>query len=139
MSRLEPVSLELTQIAPEREAQSGTDFPHTQRTQLRNPSAQSILRNGDRIVQVYCTRRFHAIFFAQDYLGGYVADRGRYGSNGDSREISDSAVAGQDEHGALLVWRSELVESDVTSGYSAGHAASASQPRDSSLTWGRLE
>jgi len=131
--------LEFTQIAPEREAQSGADFPHSQRAQLRNPSAQSILRNGDRIVQVYRTRRFHAIFFAQDYLGGHVTDRGRYRSNGDTREIRDSAVAGQHEHGAFLVWRSELVESDVPSGYSAGHAASASQPRDSLLAWGRLE
>jgi hypothetical protein len=40
----------LTEITPEREAQSRADFRHSRGTQLDKPPAQPIPRNGNRIV-----------------------------------------------------------------------------------------
>jgi hypothetical protein len=61
-----------------------------------------------------------------------ASERLGYRCDGDSRQVRDGAVASPHNHGSILVRRSELVESDVPSGYSGGHAASASQAPDSS-------
>jgi len=59
--------------------------------------------------------------------------------HGDGGQISDGAVASEHDHRFLLVRRSEVIQAHISPGYFAGHAASASHRRDSSLACGRFE
>ncbi len=117
-------------IATQGEPQSGADFAHPQRTQLSNSLPQSVLGDCDRVMQVDCARRSHAVFFIQDHLGWDSANGGCNGCNRDGREIRNGAVPSQHHHRPLLVRRSELIKTDIPSSYSDGQAASASQPTD---------
>jgi len=132
-------ALGLAEVATEREAQSCADFAHSQGTQVGHAPRQSILGNGNRLVQAYCAWPFHAVLLSQNYLRGHITNRGCDSCDGDGRQISNGAVASEHKHGPLLVRRSKLVESDVAPGYSAGHAASASQTSASSDACGCLE
>ena len=80
-------------IAAEREAEGGTDFPHPQALQFRHAPTQSVLRNGDRIVHVDGAGRFHAILFTQDDFGGNSTDSRRNGCDTHGSQIRDGAVA----------------------------------------------
>jgi len=134
-----PSRLRRSEIASQRESESGTNFAHSQGTQMGNSPAQPALRNCNHIVEVYCARGLHAVLFVQDHFRRHATDRGCDRCNGDRREISDSAVASQHNHRPPLVRGRKLVKSDVSPGYPAGHAASVSQTRDSSAVGGRLE
>ena len=126
-------------FATQCEAQSSADFVHSQGTQLSHALSQSMLGNGNCIVQVHCARCFHAILLIQRHLRWHIADRGRDWCDSDRRQIKNGAAASKDDHWPFLVRRSELIKSDIPSGYSAGHAASASQMRDSSRVCGCFE
>ena len=91
------------------------------------------------MVQIDRAQRLHTILFVQDDLGRHTADRGGDRRDSDGGQICDGAVARQYEHRPFLVRRRKLVQTHVPSGYSAGHAASASQMRESSCDGGCLE
>src|SRR5258707_15478626 len=57
-----------TGITSQSKPQRGADFGHSRGPQLGNPSSQALLRNRDRIVQVYGAMRFHAILDGQNYF-----------------------------------------------------------------------
>ena len=137
--RSETVERGLSQIALKRKSQSRTDFPHPPGTQLRNPPPQSILGNRNRIVQVDCAWPFHAVLFIQNHLGGHTADTGCDRCDRNRGQITDGAIASEHNHWSSFIWRSKVVQTDVAAGYSAGHAASASQTRDSSRAGRCLE
>ena len=86
--------LTLIEIAPEGKAQSRANFPHPPGTQLCNSPPQSILRNGNRVVQVHRTRSFHSILLVQNYFRGHATNGRCDGCDGNRREIGDSTVAG---------------------------------------------
>lgn len=121
----------MRQIAAEREPQSAADFMHARRAELGHALAQTIFGNGDGIVEIDGARGLHAVLFVQRNFGRHSADGGGDGRNGDCGEIFDSAVACENDDRSFLVGRDKAVEANVSSGYSSGHAASASHWRDS--------
>jgi len=127
-----------TRIATQRKPQRRADFIHARGSELRNPSAQSLLRNRNCIVQVHGAGRFHAIFIVQNYLGRHAPDgrcnrRDRHGG-----QIRNGTGPRKHNDGSLLVGRSKLIKPDISSAYSCGHAASASHSGRSSRVFGCL-
>jgi hypothetical protein len=134
----------LPEIAAQREPERGADFGHAQRPELSNTFSQTFLRNRNRIVQIDCARRFHAVFFIQNYFGRHAANGRSDRSDGNGGQIRDGAAAGQHNDRPFLVVRGRLIETNVAtrnlaSRYSDGHAASASQASPSLGTCGLLE
>src|SRR6266550_8071843 len=114
------LTLWLAVVATEGEAQCSADLVHTDGTELSDTLPQSLLGNGNRVVQIHCAGRFHSVLFVQDYLRRHITDGRRDGRDCDGRQISNG-----------IVGRSKLVQTDIPAGYSAGHTASASQGCDS--------
>jgi hypothetical protein len=121
------------EIATERKTQRYTDFLHPQAMQPRNTLTQPVLRNSDRIVEIYCARRLHAVLRTQDDFGGNPANCGSYGRplTVDKYEMACRVLA---PRRAAFVRQGKSVES-----YSAGQAASLSQGKVFSTTCGCLE
>src|ERR1700676_4079319 len=128
-----------TEIAAKREAQGPTDPMYSQGTQLGDTLAQSVLGNGDRVVEVDCAGCLHAVLLVQEHLRWHAADCRGDGSDNDGRQVCDCAIASKHHARPFLASASKLVQADVSAGYSAGHAASASHGCDSLLDCAALE
>src|SRR5205085_5519216 len=73
------VLVELAEIATQRKAQSGADFIHSQRVQLRDTLPQSVLGHGNGVVEIHGAGSLHAILFTQNHFRWHTTDRGCYG------------------------------------------------------------
>ncbi len=129
--------LALNPIATKREAQGSANIAQAVVAQTGHSPSQSPLRNRHRIVQVHGAGTLHAIPFVQRDLRGHPSYRRCDWRNGNCRQITDRAVARQHHDRSLFIGRSELIEPNISPGYSLGHAASDSQAADSSCAAGR--
>jgi|SRR5690242_7432916 len=100
-----PCCLRWVRVATESKSQCGTYLDHPRRTELGQTLPQSLLRHRHRVVEVHDAVRLHAIVFLQEHFGGDSANRRSDWRNGDSRQICNRAVASEDHHRPLLVWR----------------------------------
>src|SRR5262245_8104635 len=103
VSMAHPWSNQLVAVATEAEAQGCTDFRHSERTELCNPLSQAILSDGDDIVQIYGTVRFHAIILSEQNLGRHTANRGSDRRHCNRRQIRQGAVARENDDRPFLV------------------------------------
>ena len=104
---------------------------HSHRTQLGDPLAQPFLSDGNWVVKVDGAGSLHPVFLIQHNFRWHSADGRSDGCDGDGREVSDCTIASEDYNRPAFVWWGEVVEADIASCYSCGHAASASQSPDS--------
>jgi hypothetical protein len=55
--------LRLAEITAQRKAQSRADFVHSRQAQMGHSLPEPTARHRDRVVQIYCALRFHAVLF----------------------------------------------------------------------------
>jgi len=118
-------------LASKRETQSRTDLTHTSRTQPAHALSQALVRYGNRVVQIDCAGTSHTVVFIEQHFRWHTANRGGDGRNCDGRQVTNSAVARENNDWPAFVRRRKMVETNVSPGYSAGHEASDSQSESS--------
>ena len=119
-----------------REPHSGADLLHPLSTQAGQALTQSLLRDRDRFVQIYCASTLHPVGDIQDHLRRHVSHRGGNWCHGYARKMADGAIASEYQNRSLLVRRRKLAKVNITAVQSSGQAAVSSQGRYSSLRWG---
>jgi len=122
--------------AAKREPESRTDLPHSCGAQARDASHKTLLRHGDRIVQVHGAPALHSVVHLQLHFRGNVPDCGSNRGHRNRREMADSGVAGEYENRSLSAGRSEPAKVNIAAVQSSGQAATPSQGRYSSTCCG---
>jgi hypothetical protein len=89
--------------ASKREPQHCANLLHPFGSQASDTLAQAFLRDGNGIVEVYRASVLHPVIHIQCHRRWHVPDRGGNWRHGYSREMSNGAIASENENRSLLV------------------------------------